>query len=255
MKLKITFLLLCIILIGLAQSAAPGSTINLNNGLKISYSQFESHKINTPFNLSVHLSNISNGLAITGASCILEIYNATGEYILDTTLEPRGDEYGRYIEASNFTQVETISYTIYCNSTSVGGYDDGIVYITQSGYKASTSLEIFIWILFIIGVVGNLIVLILILVKLATTKETIFGVLNAWGLYLLLIITNFLSGFLTYTYITTTTDLLLTILVWSNGVLPLISLFITMFIKGTQKKRPIGINELTGQAPFGRFGR
>lgn len=149
------------------------------------------------------------------------------------------------------------NYTI--NSLDVGNYNyyseckTGIIKITGNGQAASNNLEIFIWMLFIFTVLGNLVFLIMILVKLATSTETIFGVLNAWGFYVLLIITSYLSGFLTYGYITSITNLLLTILVWSNGVLPLISLIITMFIKGTKKKRPMGIQELTGNQPFRRW--
>ena len=115
-------------------------------------------------------------------------------------------------------------------------------------------MEIFIWILFIICIVGNITLLILILVKLATTNETIFGVLMAWGFYTLLLITNFLGGYLVTTYIENITDLFLTIFVWSNVVLPVISLVVTMFVKGTKKKKPVGINEITGPSPLRRFG-
>lgn len=154
----------------------------------------------------------------------------------------------------------------FCNTSSLGRYDvkgigdiNGVdssfrtsFYVTKLGEVATGNLEMLIWILFIIAAAGNVIFFILILVKLATTNETIFGVLISWAFYGLMIIVSYLSGLLITPYISNISDFFLDIFVWSNCVLPVIALVITMFKKGTDKKKPISIQELTGRVQFNR---
>lgn len=141
-----------------------------------------------------------------------------------------------------------------CQDGTRGGYFNSHMAVTINGELAGDTMQIFIWVVFITATIGNILLLILILVKLATTRETVFGVLMAWGFYILMIVSSYLGGFLISSYITDLADIFLTIFVWSNGVLPVISLIITMFVKGTKKKSPISIEEMTGRVPFFRGG-
>ncbi len=135
------------------------------------------------------------------------------------------------------------------------GSSTQFIKVTVTGETTGEIVEGLIWFLFILAVLGNITMLILILVKLVTVRETIFGVLAAWAFYVLMIIVNYQSGLMTTTFIYDISGFVITILTWSNGVLPAISLVVTMFFKGMQKKKPIGINELTGRSPLGRYGQ
>ncbi len=86
--------------------------------------------------------------------------------------------------------------------------------------------------------------------KLATTSTTVFDVAINFGFYCGLIITYYLAGaYLIDTFILGQLELYLKIAVFTTCVLPMISLFITIFVKSSKKKNVVDINELTG----GRF--
>lgn len=148
------------------------------------------------------------------------------------------------------------NYTL--NITELGNYGyysdcgNGIIEVTPNGESnASGIFLVFIYFLFIISIIGLIVTFILTLVNLATSRETIFGVLTAWGFFALVLIADYLTkNYLNDTFLSSFTDLFISITAWSNVLLPLIALFITFFVKGTQKKKPLGINELTG----GRYG-
>lgn len=127
--------------------------------------------------------------------------------------------------------------------------------ITPKGIlSAGDVFTVFIWLVFIIALVGCISCFILTLTKLVLAQETIFGILTTWGFYVLMIMANYLGGFLLTSYIADIGGFLLDILVWSNGVLPLISLIITMFIKGMQKQKPLSVQEITGGGRFLNYG-
>jgi hypothetical protein len=146
--------------------------------------------------------------------------------------------------------VGTDKLNIVCWTDTETGIYDKEISVTKTGEIAGEMVTMLIWLLFIIAIIGNLTFFILTITKLALVQETIFGVLTTWGFYLLMIIVSFLSGLMPLSFIGNISDFFLTILVWSNGVLPLLSLIITMFIKGTQKKKPLSVGDLTG----GRYG-
>jgi hypothetical protein len=224
---------------------------SLTNGITIDYHKFDYVKYNQSFNLTIYAYNISDGLEITNANCSIQLFNQTGNLILNGNLI-YSVGYNIYIGSGNFSQVGVYSFNLYCRSGSIGGFASGEFGVTKNGEIWGDVGMVFIYILFIAAAIGNLSLLILTLVKLTTTKETIFGVLTTWGFYILMIVVNYMSGFMTSGYIGGISDFMLTILVWSNGVLPLISLVITMFIKGTQEKKPLSVEDLTGNAPIKR---
>lgn len=120
--------------------------------------------------------------------------------------------------------------------------------VTKSGESNFGDIGVmFVYILFTIALVGNVVFLFLTIAKLATSNETLTGVLVSWGFFILMIVVNFLGkNYINSTFIESLSDLTITITTWSNGVLPLISLVVTMFVKGTQKKKPISIKDMTG---------
>lgn len=125
-------------------------------------------------------------------------------------------------------------------------------FISQSGGQpASDFLIVFIYVLFIIGTIGLFMTLILTIVRLATATETVYSVLVSWGFYLLIVLVNFLAKeYLFGTFVENMTGNFLTVCAYSNVVLPLISLVITIFIKATSKKKNLSVKELTGKRLF-----
>jgi len=150
----------------------------------------------------------------------------------------------------------------FCNTTLIGKYIvntigdiDGTIttqtpyffYISKTGGNIiENNNAIFIWLLFLITILGSFYYLFLGIAKLATQTETIYGVLSSWAFILLTLIINYMAQDMVGTFIYDQSIFILQITAWTNGVLPLIGLIITIMIKGLKKNKPIGIEELGG---------
>jgi hypothetical protein len=165
----------------------------------------------------------------------------------DTSMSKSGIEYTYSFCSTNVT-----------GSYIVNGYGDidGVVDIFSYTFEvtplgtsqAGDAFTIFIWILFIITVIGLMITLFLSIAKLATGSETIYGVLLSWGFYVLLIVVSYLGkNFLTYSFINEITNVLLTACLWANAILPVVGMIITIFYKSFKKKNVMSINEILGK--------
>jgi len=247
---------MAVMLMGVVTPAPAIKSVALSNdnGFIISPNLWDSVALNTSLMFHTHIFNASNGVSIYGAgkSCYLHIYNEfnSGNHVYenDTGAIIEGYDYEFSIPSTVLTTKGAYSYKVFCNDSSYGGFYEKPFYVTNSGHAPADSLlTTIIYLLFIISTIGLLGTFILTLAKLVTFKETIFGVLTTWGFVLLNIITNYLGReYLLRYFIEDMTSFLMTITIWSNGVLPLISLIITMFVLGTKKKRPLTVEEMTG---------
>jgi len=196
------------------------------------------------FILNLSVSNATQKIT-TGITCDIVLNYGEGQV-----------DYSNYstsfLSSHNLSSLHVGTHTLksVCWTANEVGTSTQLIKVTKTGETTGDFMETLIWFLFIAAVMGNLIFFILILVKLVTTNETVFGVLSAWGFYILMLVVNYQSGFLTTRYITTLSEVFLNLMRWSNVVLPIISLVITMFVKGTKQKRPIGVEEFTGKNPL-----
>lgn len=142
-KIFFVFLFMFIFSLNFISAIPPQTNINTNEGLEISYPKFDSILVGKDFNLSIHVFNISNGLIITNADCELEIYNQSGNHLIDNlNLTQISDEYNVLLSGENLTNEGIYSYNIYCNTTSLGGFVDGNFQITTNG-RESDSLQLY----------------------------------------------------------------------------------------------------------------
>jgi hypothetical protein len=126
-------------------------------------------------------------------------------------------------------------------------------FITKLGEAEGGDIfQVFIYVLFIVAVLGIFGTFILTIAKFATTSETIFGVLITWSFYILLMLVYFLSNYQATEFITEITSSMLTYTAFSNVLLPLFALIVTFFRKSTEKRKPMSVREMTGG--FGRYG-
>ena len=106
---------------------------------------------------------------------------------------------------------------------------------------------VFIMALFIISTIGLFYTFFLGLAKLATASSTFYDVLLSWMCYILVIIVNHLTGhYVEDVFMYDLTNQFLTLTVWTNGVLPLISLVISVIVRSTIKKKPLSVQEISG---------
>lgn len=147
-KILFSFLLL-FLLLPLVSPATPQTNVNRETGYEIIYPKFDVIKQNQPFNLSVHISNNSNGVQVTGALCDLEMFNSTGQHIINNqNLSLIGDEYNYFISAGNFTQTGIYHFNIYCSTEFFGGVADGLFEVSPSGQSGTNNLVFVLFIIF-----------------------------------------------------------------------------------------------------------
>ena len=119
---------------------------------------------------------------------------------------------------------------------------DGSTAITPGDFTASLII-----LLSIIAFIALFYTLFLTLAKLVTADETVYDVLLSWGSFILLIIINHLTAhYIEDVYFYNLSDTFISITPWTNVVLPLLAFIITMFIKSTQKKKPLSVQEIGG---------
>lgn len=147
--------------------------------------------------------------------------------------------------ASALGEYKVYGYGDLNGETTVWGYT---LYVTKSGEENPGDIFIiFLYTLFLLATFGIFITLFLTIIKVSLARETVYGVLFSWSFLVLMIFVNYLSkNYITNDFVSSLSGIFITATIWTNGVLPVISLIITMFIKGTQKKKPISPEEITG---------
>ncbi len=123
-----------------------------------------------------------------------------------------------------------------------------VMALTPDGsVAAGDNMNIFITTLFIITTLGLFYTLFLTIGNLVTAEETIYAVLLSWGSYILLIIVNHLTAhYVEDVYMYNLSENFINLTPWTNVVLPLVAFIITFFIKNTQKKKLMSVQELGG---------
>jgi hypothetical protein len=223
----IYFIFICLVLFSLASVSAEQQSLGV-------------FKLNEKINL------IQNCINSTYSNITRVIY-PNSSYAINTqvVMTKNGNDYNSTFILSN----KTGQYLVYgeCN---LDGVPTSWVYnfmVSQNGESPKgEGFDIFIYIIFIVATLGLFLTLILTTAHIATASETIFSMLLSWGFYILLMITSYLSLYQLDSFVTTLSNQFLDVTVWSNGVLPVFSLIITIFVKSTQKKRPLSVQELTG---------
>lgn len=154
------------------------------------------------------------------------------------------------ITLSPLTTNGEYTYFLTCTDSGRSAGESGIFSITGSGKEVTTSLSIlyiFIYLLFIITMIGIIGTFFLSIAKLAMTSETLTGVLTSWIFYILLIVVYYLDKtYISDSFINQNANLLLNITAWTNILLPLISFVVAFFIRITKKKKPLQVSEITG---------
>jgi len=248
LNLGILSLIMLIFMSALVMAVPPVTQTGTNTGLDLAYPPYQYVQQSTDFNLFIHLFNSTKTITGDVASCYVDIYGPMGTELAHEHLTSSTNDYYTTLKAGNFSTKGYRSFIIECNTSSQSGFANGAFEVTKSGREPFTDLGvIFIWSLFILSVLLLFYTFFMTLLKLVTADETVYDVLLAWASYILVIIVNYLAGeYLLRTFVEDISAQLLTLTVWTNGVLPLLAFIITFFIKSTQKKKLISPPELGG---------
>jgi hypothetical protein len=245
-----------ILLLSSLVSSAPAIKSVVTGGeLTVSSNLPEAIRLNSTREWEIHLLNSTTNI-IRGASCVLHIYDEMGDgghnYKNTSSVVVDGDI--EMISVGNvFPEKGVYSYKAICNTTTQAGLYEQSFYVTKEGQPPADDIfTMFIYILFILSIIGLFYTFLLTIANIATTSETVYDVLLSWGFIILTMVTNYLAGeYLLRTFVENLTAQLLTYLAWTNGVLPMIALIITFFVKGTQKKNVLSVQEVSGRYVHG----
>lgn len=252
------FFLICMVMIVTVHAAPPAFYAIPTDGYIISVPNFEAVKLNTPFDAHIHVINKSNGRVVNYTTCFVHTYNHEGDEVAEeqAAFVASSQEYVVTLNSANFSQKGVYEFRAFCSDSSGGGLTDGAFYVTTDGLTpAGDVLTVFIYILFI--VVGFFVIInsILALARLVMTNETVITVIISWSTFFALVITNYLAKAYLLSYFM---ENVLDALIAGLGVLlvgvPVISLVITMIMKGVAKKKPLSPGELTGNVRWFNYG-
>ena len=148
-------------------SAPPFSTSTSTTGYVLAFSEVDIIKVNTPFDVNIHVFNVSNGNPIpasTTLNCTLHLYNQTGDHIYDGrmiryTQSDHGvqNEFVTRLTKGNFSSTGTYELLVQCNSTDLGGAIKYSLQVTNYGEELTTasailySIGIIVFILLFVG--------------------------------------------------------------------------------------------------------
>lgn len=111
------------------------TNINIDTGYEIQYPKYDFIKQDYSFKLHTHLFNKSDGLPLHNdiTVCQLHLYNTTGDHTFQGIMDYEHPEFEVYIDGANFTDLGEHAYTLWCNSSVLGGFVSGIFQVTLSG--------------------------------------------------------------------------------------------------------------------------
>lgn len=254
MKNNIIVLILMLMLIFLPFINAAAVQVSTATGMQIDYPKYDIIKNGSDHRFHLHVINSTATKTNLTTSCLLHVYNQTG-WDLDIGSQfmefeaYNGVDFAKTVSGGNFSKVGIYSYVVQCNSSNEVAFASGQLLVTNSGYElAGDNFTAIIYILFIFAVSGLMYTFLLGLAKLATGETTVYDVIISWAFYILLIIVNYLgTQYLIRTFVQDLSSTFLTLTVWTNGVLPVISFIISIFIRSTKKRKLLAIQEIAGR--------
>jgi hypothetical protein len=229
--------------------AKPVTQVSLNaNTIEITYPQYDYVSANKSFTLHYVAINSTKVLTTTTTSCLLTLYNPSGGIIYNrySTFDAQDQHYLNSINENNFSVTGKHSFTILCNSTSEAGFVNGVFVVTNYGAEpAGDIFLVFIYSIVILSIVIALLLPFITIARFVLMETSIYDVVFNWCFYILLIISYFISRYyLLDSFLPEILDFFITLMLWLNGILPLMFLLITLIIKSFMKKRPLNTKEL-----------
>jgi len=207
-------------------------------------------KLNDAADFKLPCVNNNTYCSVSAVCNVTVLYPNSTIFINNKPMQNQTSFFNYSFITNQLSTVGNYAYTQVCND-GANIYASSSFTVTPNGKASATDfMQVFIYLMFILASIGIFCTLILTIVKLAVAEETIFGVLITWSFYILLLIANFLSGYLTDTFILDTSNFIISIASWTNGVLPIIALVVSIFVKSIQKKKPLSVQEMTGRRVF-----
>ena len=142
MKKLMTWIIAALLLAEFAYSVQPGTTTNnyyniiqqSNEGVIVEFPKNIYFKQDSPFELEFHIFNSSNYiLNDTQVSCIIHVYNYTGEHMIEDNLSMDDNGIDFYYEMNAIDENGIYPYIVQCNSANEAGFTSTSFIITSDG--------------------------------------------------------------------------------------------------------------------------
>ena len=253
MKKFLLVLLLCLMILPLISAVSPFKTAS-TSGCEIAPIIREDMQLGQSFDFNFHVFNTSNGYPLSNASlsCNLHLYNQTGDHIYGANIpNDPCSEHGVFNEftyrapSTTFATIGNYAYLIQCNGTTlVGGCaDKGAFLVTTSGENLGDNRIIYFTLLFLIILGGFTYVFMTSLGHGVNLDFDVKDLSINLGMYFMLIAYGFLeTTYLMNPIITNLVNILISVGVWTNCVLPFLYFILTLTVGSWIKKRVKGVD-------------
>jgi len=234
-------LLILILLVFFSSSVIAPAQVNIQDqtALVVDYPKFETIQHNTSFEANFYVYNGTNGVKLTGLTCSLDVFNGTGQHLLDMKTTESAGEYTLLIKNGNFTQEDEYSFNIYCNNSINGGFASGAFRVTGNGEQAPGDILVLgfaILLLFILS--GSVIILVKAVGHIIDRNFDIMDLGIVWGSYFALLGAYRLSIiYLGNLEVIGWLELFVTLYAFPMVVVPVIAFFLSLFNQRKIKKR------------------
>lgn len=185
------------------------------------------------------------------------IYNPTSTTILSSVaMIQTGSQYSYILNGTNTTEMFGTYIVNGIGDLNGNPQSWAVTFeITPNGQQSpGDNFNLFIYILFGFVFFFSFFFMILNIAKLATASETIFGLALSWCVYFLMLFNSWIIvNYSVSSFLRDNISWVIASFGFTNFLLPLISMFISFFKRGTEKRRPLNVQELTGRG-FMRYG-
>lgn len=231
---KMLLLILLILVLPLIKADTLPTQETSDTNLKIISNIPDAVDLNTTRFWNLQVYNETHFIT-TGVTCYFDVYNeySNGSLIYrNSTLSYSGTAIPVNVPFWVFNDKGTYSFRSYCNTTAQAGLYSKNFYVTKDGETpANDALKIFLWLMFIVTGIGIFWSFFLTLFNLSQLKASILNILFSWGSYIGMIITLILSqNYLLINFIDLYAEFLIKVMLWTNGVFPVIAFIICLIV-------------------------
>ncbi len=133
----VILILLLVLASGVASAAPPFVQTSELALIEMRIPQVEFLEVNKAYSFRTHVFNGTDGLPLYNdtTSCLIHIYNSTGQHIVEEEMGFDGNniDFDISINSSVFSVMGFHSFILQCNSSSIGGFIAGSFEVTETG--------------------------------------------------------------------------------------------------------------------------
>lgn len=240
-KILMAFMAFALLLM-LASTVSAVQTSNDNNGYVVEYPPLKTIPFNQSISFSFHIFNATSGGYINDSSlsCIFHLMDNKGSHLVRSPLTYTGDyDYFTVVDPGNFSYNGNYGYVVQCGDPDVGGFDSVPLVVTPAGHEPVGDVTFAAYTIIFIAIIFSLLFMFFYtfggLVSLTT--DVLDVSLNVGIYFALFVFKFFVAEFIGIPLMNDILVFAFEIAVWTNVILPLIAMFMTMVMGSFLRKK------------------